>query len=52
MPKEYDFTIHLSGIGDTPEEAWEDVCRKVNFGTCEDDWEMPRTYKIVDQWDD
>jgi len=51
--KEYDFEVHLIGIGETPEDAWEDICQSVKpqFSNPED-YSMPMTHKVISEWDD
>lgn len=49
--KLYQFTIQLVGSGDTPEEAWEEVCEHLSFDRGEE-YYMPEEYEIIDEWED
>lgn len=44
--KNYHFTVKLSGWGNTPQEAWEDLLEEVGYNLSD---EMPEEYELVDE---
>lgn len=55
--KQYEFIIYVVGMGNTPEEAWEDCVQTTlmeGFGNDVEAYAMPSEgeYKVIDEWED
>ena len=46
--KLHTFTVLLTGEGETPEEAWENVFEGVNLSAQLDPYEVPMTYSVLE----
>ena len=52
--KMYEFTLHVVGSGETPEEAWDDVLESISPHFDDGDYSIPepQDIKLLDEWED
>jgi len=49
---EYEFTVKLIGVGESPSDAWDDVLETYRLKFHDGDYEMPEDYLETADWYD